>query len=832
MSTCTSPRSLFRAALLAGGLAASAAETPNITGLTLQNGRFQLQFAPFPATVEYQLLQAVSPELPFAGNVPGLLGDFAWSDVPATGSAGFFRVVAQTLPADDLFSANLLSRITYGPTPDEQARVRALGPAAYLEEQLAPESIPEDLDHAVFVPAWRKVSASGLGSASALFIYLDGAGEAFLDDVRLVEGASDDGTQPNLLRDGNFETALGSDWLISTNLLGSALTPDAQHGGDLSLHLVSTAAGTTQGSSVYQTITPALSKTKTYTLSYWYLTSATETAQLTVRLSGSGIVTKIPLKDPNASPAPIFDKLTAGTATLNDLRAWHVLHAVQSRQQLAEVLRQFWENHFVTEYSKSRDYLDNVGLDSNGAALAATQMEFAENLHWREAMRKPQCTFYDLLRVSAESPAMIIYLDTVGSRGNGSNIANENYGRELCELFTLGVDNGYDQADIVQISRVWTGWSIRLVANDQVGNPFAPASTNYLDPNALTNRTALTNLIGTWAFNYKPANHNTAQKKIFYQHDAAGAATTPKLVPARFGPPWAGRDYSLVIPAGSGTNTIQEGYTLLAHMANQPFTEEFLSVKLCRLFVHDGFAIGYDFTDGQTTPEEELVLACMLAWENPANGGPKGQLRDVLRVIFNSDLFRANAGSLQKIKTPLEFNVSVVRALRAQTGDGSYTATTDGYGVLAALSRMGRMLLFDRMEPNGYPEDGPAWISAGTLAERLRFVQAALMPAGMTGKSDAGTATMIDPVALLRLQAPGSLGDAGAVADCFLGLLFPAEGRANLAAYKAITVNFLDTDDAGAASPLSGLTPGGTAYDLRVRGAVALLLTTQRFEEQ
>ena len=835
MSTCPLLRSLLRAipwVLTMGSLAVVAADRPVITGVTLDKGGLRLDFEPFPATVEYQLQRAASPDLPFGPNTLGVLGDFEWMNVPATDAKGFFRVVAQTLPPEELHNDTLLSRIAYGPTPDEEARLRTIGPAAYLEEQLAPETIPEDLDQAAFTPTWRKVAASGLGSASALFIYLDGAGETYLDDIRLVAGPIDDGTQPNLLRDGDFETALGADWVISTNLVGSALTPDVQHGGDLSLHIVSSAAGTTQASSIYQLISPALVKTKTYTLSYWYLTSATETAQLSVRLSGSGIVTKVPLKDSNASPAPIFDQLTAGTAVINDLRAWHVLHAVQSRRQLSEVLRQFWENHFVTEYTKEHDYFNNAGLDSVVSGQVATQLEFAENIRWREAMLKPQCTFLDLLRISAESPAMIIYLDTVGSRGNGSNIANENYARELSELFTFGVDNGYDQADIVQISRVWTGWSIRLVANDQTGNPFAPTSTNYLDPNALTNRTALTNLIGTWAFNYKSASHNNTQKKIFFQHDAAGAVTTPKLVPARFGPPWAGRDYSLVIPAGSGTNSIQEGYTLLTHMANQPFAEEFISVKLCRLFVHDDFAIGYDFTDAATTPEEDLVHACMLAWENPANGGPKGQLRDILRVILNSELFRSNAGSLQKIKTPLEFNVSVLRALRARKDDGSYTATTDGYGLLAGLSRMGRMLLFDRMEPNGYPEDGPAWISAGTLAERLRFVQAALMPAGMTGKSDGGTATMIDPVALLRLKVPGNLGDAGAIADYFLGLLFPAEGGANLGAFHRITVDFLNTDDDGKPSPLTNLTPGTSAYDLRIRGTVALLMTTQRFEEQ
>lgn len=815
------------------GRPATAAETPVITSIAVETGRPNLVFAPFPATVEYQIDRSLSPAGPFVPDPAGQFQGFTWNGAAGPQAAGFFRLTPRTLAPDQLLAATLLSRLAYGPTADDRARLAAMGPAAFLAEQLAPESIPEDLDHAEFTPTWRKVVATGVGSASTLFLYLDVAGEAFVDDLRLVEGVGDDGTRPNLLRDGDFEAALGTDWLLSPNLLGSALTPDFQHGGSLALHVVASDAGTTQGSSIYQLITPALSKDRTYTLTYWYLTSATETARLTVRLSGSGIVSAVPLKEPNSSPAPIFERLTAGTATINDLRAWHVLHAVQSRKQLTEVLRQFCENHFVTEYSKVRDYFDNAGLDPDFAGRIATQLEFAENLRWRTALQQPAATFLDLLRISAESPAMIIYLDTVGSRGNGSNIANENYARELCELFSHGVDNGYDQADIVQISRVWTGWSIRLVATDEITNPFAAVSTNYLDPNAVTNKTAVTNLIGTWAFNYKSAGHNTAQKKLFFQHDATtGAVTTPKLVPDRFGPPWAGRDYSLVIPAGSGTNSIQEGYTLLAHMANQPFTEEFISVKLCRLFVHDDFALGYDFTDAETTPEESLVHACMLAWENPPSGGPRGQLRDVLRVIFNSDLFRLNSGSLQKIKTPLEFNVSVLRALRARNEDGSYTATTDGYGLLAPMGRMGRMLLFDRMEPNGYPEDGPAWISAGTLAERLRFVQAALMPAGMTGKSDGGTATAIDPVALLRLKAPNSLGDAGAVADYFLSLLFPAEGQANLATYKAIAVNFLNTDDDGRAASLAGLTPGSSAYDLRVRGAVAMLLTTQRFQEQ
>jgi uncharacterized protein (DUF1800 family) len=113
-----------------------------------------------------------------------------------------------------------------------------------------------------------------------------------------------------------------------------------------------------------------------------------------------------------------------------------------------------------------------------------------ENQKWRAALLNPQCTFYDLLKISAESPAMIIYLDTATSKGNGGNIANENYARELMELFTMGVDNGYDQADITTQSRIWTGWSLEKVAANDAFNPFAAA----LAGNKSTN-------VGVWAFN-------------------------------------------------------------------------------------------------------------------------------------------------------------------------------------------------------------------------------------------------------------------------------------------------------------------------------------------
>ena len=312
-------------------------------------------------------------------------------------------------------------------------------------------------------------------------------------------------------------------------------------------------------------------------------------------------------------------------ANLPDLRAWHVLRGVGAKRQLLEILLQFFENHFVTQYTKSASYLDGI-LDGTTASYVATQFEYLENERWRNALLNPQCTFYDLLKVSAESPAMIIYLDTVLSRGSGNNVANENYARELMELFTMGVDNGYDQTDVTVMSRCWAGWYVHKVDPTNAFNPFAAPVGNETYSN------------GVWALNYVTNYHNNNAKTNW-----AG-----KTVPARFGPPWAGTAYQLYIPARSGTNGIQDGYDVITQIANLPFTEEYISIKLCRLFVSDNFPNPsndptnplfpfYNYAGGNLAPEADLVHQCMLAWET---NSPKGQIRVVLNTIFNSDLFK------------------------------------------------------------------------------------------------------------------------------------------------------------------------------------------------
>jgi hypothetical protein len=186
---------------------------------------------------------------------------------------------------------------------------------------------------------------------------------------------------------------------------------------------------------------------------------------------------------------------------------------------------------------------------------------------------------------------------------------------------------------------------------------------------------------------------------------------------------------------------------------------------------------------------------------------------------------------LQKVKTPLEFVISAVRALRSANANGTFTANTDG-NFSTQLSRMGNMSLFNRDAPDGYPESGPPWISAGTLAERLRFVQA-LLSNPSNRPTDAGGATT-DPVALLKKKlSAGSWNNAGDVVDYFLSILYPGEGKANLDLYRSAAIAFLNMADDGVnPSAFVNLSNTGTGYDTRIRGMVSWLMTLQRFQEQ
>ena len=135
-----------------------------------------------------------------------------------------------------------------------------------------------------------------------------------------------------------------------------------------------------------------------------------------------------------------------------------LLRAIYSERQLQGVLTDFWFNHFNVDARKGRD-------------------RFLLTTYEREAIRPHVLgKFRDLLEATAKSPAMLFYLDNwmsadpnavrAGPRaalrpGNRQRQGlNENYGRELMELHTLGVDGGYTQQDVTDVARAFTGWTI------------------------------------------------------------------------------------------------------------------------------------------------------------------------------------------------------------------------------------------------------------------------------------------------------------------------------------------------------------------------------------
>ncbi|HXR39003.1 MAG TPA: DUF1800 domain-containing protein, partial [Terracidiphilus sp.] len=147
-----------------------------------------------------------------------------------------------------------------------------------------------------------------------------------------------------------------------------------------------------------------------------------------------------------------------------ELAAQRLTRDIYSNAQLQEVMTDFWLNHFNVYLRKNEEtpyYLVSYERDTI-RPLALGKFE-------------------DLLEATAHSPAMLLYLDNSSSMGPDSPAAerakiaaarrpdaqkkapeglNENYARELMELHTLGVNGGYTQADVTQVARVFTGWTV------------------------------------------------------------------------------------------------------------------------------------------------------------------------------------------------------------------------------------------------------------------------------------------------------------------------------------------------------------------------------------
>jgi uncharacterized protein (DUF1800 family) len=374
-----------------------------------------------------------------------------------------------------------------------------------------------------------------------------------------------------------------------------------------------------------------------------------------------------------------------------ELQASRILRAVYSERQLQEVMVDFWTNHFNVFANKGADRYLLTSYD-------------------RDTIRPNSMgKFSDLLKATAESPAMLFYLDNFQSvspnaqLGNGGarkqqqigrgvegrdpilallregrrnadrnrqlgnagqqpqNPAqpqpnpnrqkrgiNENYARELMELHTLGVDGGYTQKDVQEVARCFTGWSI-----------FAPRG-GAAAAAALMGDKAREN---AGRFYFAPRMHDDGEK-IVLGHK---------------------------IPSGGG---LKDGIMVLDILAHHQSTARFIATKLARHFVMDN-------------PSPALIDRVAAAFTKS-----DGDIKETLKAIFSSPEFNSAEAYRSKIKRPFELAISAVRTLGGET--------TGGPQLHQWIARMGEPL-YGYQTPNGYSDTAENWVNTGALLERLNF---------------------------------------------------------------------------------------------------------------
>ena len=379
---------------------------------------------------------------------------------------------------------------------------------------------------------------------------------------------------------------------------------------------------------------------------------------------------------------------------LADLLTQKVMRALYTDNQLAEVMTDFWFNHF------------NVSLTDPQARVYVLAYE-------RDAIRpRALGRFDELLRATARHPAMLLYLDNarsvaptgartaladrLGARGRfgsgrvgglggrrgtafglggdrryGSAFGrattavpgagdrrptgiNENYARELLELHTLGVDGGYGQADVVEVARAFSGWTVvppRMLLNEGVQRRLARVQGMGLG------------FVREGEFVFRPDTHDAGAKQVLGTR----------------------------LPAGRG---IEDGEQVLALLAAHPSTARHVATKLARRFVAD-------------EPPPALVDRLALVFQ--ASGGDVCAL---LRALLRSPELWAPAARAQKVKSPFELAASALRALGAEV--------TSPAAVVDWVSRMGQQL-YAQQAPTGWPDRAEAWVNTGSLLARMNF---------------------------------------------------------------------------------------------------------------
>jgi uncharacterized protein (DUF1800 family) len=306
--------------------------------------------------------------------------------------------------------------------------------------------------------------------------------------------------------------------------------------------------------------------------------------------------------DAKIGGAPYVGITTRGTGfspdtVINDTRQRWLFRMVHTQRPLQEKLALFWHNHFATAYSKVAGAFGAVhGAKMMDASPKNFGGAFKGQIHLFREMATGN--FRDLLVAVAKDPAMLVWLD---GRTNTRTRPQENFGRELMELFTTGIGH-YTEQDVYAAARVFTGWNLTILGNrdDQVNSYY-----QYL---------------------YQPNQHDTAAKEFTFPIYPDGGRT---------------------IPARSAAQGEQDGIDLISALALHPATARRLATRLWKFFVND-------VSEPDQGAVEEIAQAYLAS---------NGNIKATLQKLLLSGWFLGGANIYQRYAWPVEYVVRTIKEM-------------------------------------------------------------------------------------------------------------------------------------------------------------------------
>ncbi|HVG32789.1 MAG TPA: DUF1800 domain-containing protein [Pyrinomonadaceae bacterium] len=380
-----------------------------------------------------------------------------------------------------------------------------------------------------------------------------------------------------------------------------------------------------------------------------------------------------------------------------ELQASRILRAVYSERQLQEVMVDFWSNHFNIYAAKGADRWLLVSYD-------------------RDTIRPHTMSkFSELLRATAESPAMLFYLDNFQSVSPNASRAGAGLGARpqggLRDLFgqlmrgggaraRRGALNPNARSGQQQPGMTTTTESAAQRAEQQNRPAQQQRRRRGINENYARELMELHTLGVDGGYTQKDVQEVArcfTGWTIFAPRGLRNMERGARGEPGQFyfNPRLHDDGEKTVlghkIPAGGG---VRDGLMVLDILAHHPSTAKFIAKKLARRFVMD-----------EPTPQLIDRIAGVFTKSD-------GDIRETLRALFTSPEFNSPEAYRAKIKTPFELAVSSIRTLGGETNGGP--------AIHQWISRMGEPL-YGYQAPTGYPDKAENWVNTGALLERLNF---------------------------------------------------------------------------------------------------------------